>query len=182
MKDEFFKSLQPHERLEGKNEIWLKNTGITLNVEDIIGTEKNSSSPGQIHIAPPSELFEQAEHGVSTNVTYYGPDSRIDCIGPELIKGIRGVTWERKRAISEVCSIQLRFRDGQSCSRTFISPVVRYRLNRVHGDDGLIFELLSEEKGEMVRAEELARKRDEAAWLRRIRQSLAANVVPTHRS
>ncbi|PWI64367.1 hypothetical protein PCL_10536 [Purpureocillium lilacinum] len=171
-----------YKRLEGKNEVWLENTGITLNVEDIIGTKKNWTSPGEIHIAPPRELFDQAEHGVSTNVTYYGPDNRIDYIGPELIKGIRGVTWERKMAISDVCSIQLCFRDGENCSRTFISPVVRYRLDCVRDEDAIAFDLLSEEEGEMVQARELARKREEASWLRRVRQYLAANEVPAHRS
>ncbi|KAK4074912.1 hypothetical protein Purlil1_12843 [Purpureocillium lilacinum] len=131
IKKKFLNSLRPYEKIEGKNEIRLKDTGITVNVEDIIGPADE-----WLQIAPPSQLFKRARGGASTYVTYYGPKNRIEYLGPKVIGGVEGVTRKKNKAISEACTIKLRFRGGQSCLRIFESPAVKPRVEYIRENNG----------------------------------------------
>ena len=135
-KDMFRNSLLPYEQIQGKNEIRLKDTGIIVNVEDILGTPQEF-----LPIAPPSELFMRVlGGGASTRVTYYGPKSDIEYIGPGLIGGVEGVPWTENKAIREACTIQLRFRGQRGfplrrCMRVFEHPTAKDRLGYVYTRD-----------------------------------------------
>lgn len=114
LREVFFNSLQDHQYNEATSEVYLTHSGITLYIGDAVTSEE------WLHIADPSRIFHLRRSKLSTNVIYHS-DSSLYHIGPELIGGISEYSTKKKKAIRQICSIKLKFRDGTPVYRVFIS-------------------------------------------------------------
>lgn len=104
-KEQFFKSLQKHEYDEKKRKITLVDSGIELNIDEVI------SSPEILHIEDPRRLFGRKRKALFSLAMYYGT-AKVVRINKECIKGIEGVTTKDKKCVAEICQMKLESRFG----------------------------------------------------------------------
>ncbi|KAJ6436737.1 putative AC transposase [Purpureocillium lavendulum] len=140
----FFDSLHPHQFDEKHHEVTFEDSGIRLNIHDILVDQYED---GPRPIKTPEDLFGQEKDGsgVFTYVNYYDPDNPQwsgvtgpERVGPEHIQGIRGVPWNNKDAIKEMCVIQVKFRNNDPVTRMLRSWTVNTRIKGIYGGGQLV--------------------------------------------
>ncbi|KAH7112224.1 hypothetical protein B0J13DRAFT_575968 [Dactylonectria estremocensis] len=112
--DKFFKSLRPHLYNKEKSEIFLTESGLTVNILDALGCSE------EIQMTDPRKLFGCRRGKLSTQVLYY-TGNVLEEIQGQSIASVDGVSMKRKKAVSQVCSIKLKFRGGETAWRVFSS-------------------------------------------------------------
>lgn len=128
LQDALFKSLHKHSYDKARSEVFLLNSGITLHIGDAVILEE------WVNISDPTRMFSLRRGKLSTKAIYYTDDALHD-IGPELIGGIRDWSIKKKKAVSEICSIKLKFRDGSPVYRVFVSSSKETRVVNIQGTD-----------------------------------------------
>lgn len=135
----FFDSLHSHEYHPELSQVTFKDSGLRLYVHDIVSATEDPRP-----IVMPMRLFNEEKdgRGVYTYVNYYEPE-RLDVtgperIGPELIGGIQGVTWEEKQAVKDLCSLRLKFRNGQPYVRFLHNSMVFTRFKAIYEGGSLV--------------------------------------------
>ncbi|KAK3901970.1 hypothetical protein C8A05DRAFT_15921 [Staphylotrichum tortipilum] len=113
----FFDSLRDYEVVEKDSIIRLKGSGILLHIADAIGR----NDEGWISMEDPSQLFRRRGSRLSTQAIYYNEEVLHE-IGQTDIGGIDGRSMKKKKAVRDICSIKLKFREGLPVYRVFISP------------------------------------------------------------
>ncbi|KAH7115648.1 hypothetical protein EDB81DRAFT_606941, partial [Dactylonectria macrodidyma] len=104
--DKLFESLRPHLYNKEKSEIFLTESGLTVNILDALGCSED------IQMADPRKLFGCRQGKLSTQALYYTGDV-LEEIQGQSIASVDGVSMKRKKAVSQVCSIKLKFRGGE---------------------------------------------------------------------
>jgi hypothetical protein len=124
LRDEFLSLLKDHEVLE-KGIIRLKDSDITLHIRDVLSSEE------WVSIKDPSKLFDLDQKGssLSTQVIYYTEDV-LHTINQNQIGGTKGLSG-KKEAVRHICSIKLKFRNGEPVTRVFEDPERKEREVRV---------------------------------------------------
>jgi len=122
-----FKSLREHE-VVSESVVRLKGSGIILHIGDAIGGYE------WIPMLDPGNLFRLKRSKLFTQVLYYTGNS-IHNISHNDIGGINGRSLKKKRAVSDICSIKLHFRDGSPVYRVFINPDKEVRVINIPTKD-----------------------------------------------
>lgn len=109
----FFECLKDHKYDEMKREVFLTESGITLHIVDAI------SSVDEVRIFDLKKIVGSNWRRPFTYALYYN-DTAPEKIDGTLIRGVDGVRLRKKRAVSEICSIGLKYRNGSTVWRIFI--------------------------------------------------------------
>ncbi|KAK4170856.1 hypothetical protein QBC36DRAFT_150316, partial [Triangularia setosa] len=129
LRKDFFESLRDYEVTEDKSVIRLKASGILLHIADAVGAHE------WIPMLDPSKLFCRKGSQLSTQVVYYTENvlHEIHQIG-----SIEGRSIKKRKAVRDVCSIRLKFRDGSPVDRVFENPKRTVEVRQVeNGRDGV---------------------------------------------
>jgi hypothetical protein len=121
----FFDSLQSHCYDEANNTVYLLKSGITLHLGDALRRDE------QIEITDPREIFRSRRKRLSTSVIYYGDDT-IHTIRDDAIGRLQGASMNKKKAVAEVCSIELRFRSGTPVRTVFKSSSKTTKVTNIY--------------------------------------------------
>ena len=135
--DMFFKSLQEHHYNKARSEIYLSKPRITLHMRDAVISDE------WVYMPDPTRMFRLRRGKLSTNAIYYTDDA-LQNIGPELIGGIRDWSVKKKRAVSEICSIKAKFRDGTPVYRVFVSASKKARVVHIKSTDEMGVEWITQ--------------------------------------
>ena len=108
LRKEFFDSLRNYEVVEKNSIIRLKEFGIILHIPDAIGHYYKETN--WIAMKDPSQLFHRKGFKLLTQAIYY-TENTIHEIDQSEIGGIEGRSIRKKKAVRDICSIKLKFRD-----------------------------------------------------------------------
>ncbi|KAK2059291.1 hypothetical protein LY76DRAFT_465715, partial [Colletotrichum caudatum] len=109
IREKLFLSLQDHEYDAEKHEIRFRNSNLVLHIADAIAvTDENT-----VTMADPRKLFHGRRRNPHTYALYFGDDNLIS-ISSDAVGGIEAGS---KKNISQLCSIRLKFREGNPVYR-----------------------------------------------------------------
>jgi hypothetical protein len=131
LREKFFDSLRDYEVVEKDSIVRLKGSGILLHIADAIGRHNEE---GWISIEDPSQLFRRKGSRLSTQAIYYN-ETVLHEIDQTKIGGIEGRSMKKKKAVRDICSIKLKFREGLPVYRVFISPHKMVRVVNIQSRD-----------------------------------------------
>ncbi|KAH9225362.1 hypothetical protein K456DRAFT_1788357, partial [Colletotrichum gloeosporioides 23] len=110
LRDKFFLSLQDHDYDAKKHEIRFHNSNLILHIADAIAATKEM----WLSVEDPRKLFHgQRSTNPHTYAFYFNNDNLIS-ISSNAVGGIEGAGKEN---ISHLCSIRLKFREGNPAYR-----------------------------------------------------------------
>jgi hypothetical protein len=115
IREAFFNSLQDYEVVEEGSVIRLKDSGILLHIADAIKSHE------WVPMKDPRRVFRRSGRKLSTQAIYYTEDV-VHEIDSSKIGGIEGFSWRKKKAVRDICSIKLKFRNGSPVYRVFENP------------------------------------------------------------
>ena len=114
--------------MEKNSIIQLKESGIVLHIADAIGHHYKEDS--WIAMKDPSQLFHGKGFKFSTQAIYY-TENILHEIDQHEIGGIEGRPIRKKKAVRDICSIKLKFRNDSPVYRVFINPQKTVRLANI---------------------------------------------------
>lgn len=128
LRKKFFASLREHGYDKQKCEVRFKNSNITLNIYDVVGSNE------WIEMEDPSRLFHCRRQKLQTAILYY-QDANLKRIGPEEIGGVSGRSMKNKKYIKDICSLRSKFGDGLPVYRVIRRHNIPMRLVNIETTD-----------------------------------------------
>ena len=132
-REQLFKSFreQDYEYDEALSEIRFKGSENVLHIGDAVKCKE------WIEAKDPRKLFRRYKRDVETFVLYYGDDC-LYRIGPDQIGGIESYAAGRKKRVKYICSIPLKWGNGEPVFRVIqrlkpAAPLVSKRTTDIHG-------------------------------------------------
>ncbi|KFA53211.1 hypothetical protein S40293_11592 [Stachybotrys chartarum IBT 40293] len=113
-KQKLFKSFREQDYTydEAHSEVYFNRSGLVLHIGEPVKCE------GWTQMRDPRKLFRRYKRDVETAVMYYGDDC-IHRIRPDQIGGVADYTNKGKKRIKYICSVPLRFRNGEPVCAVF---------------------------------------------------------------
>ncbi|KDN62707.1 hypothetical protein CSUB01_08513 [Colletotrichum sublineola] len=110
LKEQFFLSLQDHEYDAEKHEIRFHNSNLVLHIADAIGV----TDEGWVMMTDPRKLFHGRRRNNPHTYALYLHDDNLVSIASDAVGGIEKAG---KKNISQICSVRLKFREGNPAYR-----------------------------------------------------------------